>query len=159
MVEEMSRAGLTIGSHTKSHVLLPVESGDRQLDELMGSRNILGRVLGASPRHFAYPDGRFDARSAATVSAAGYRFAYTTCNHRLSAYPLLTIPRRMLWEQSCVDSAGHFSPSIMNCQVYGVFDWFTRCPYTHDYAATNVSQALGGRNRATRAQWHGGGDA
>src|SRR5437867_4054170 len=72
--------------------------------------------------HFAYPDGRFNAAVVDEVAAAGYRFAYTTCRHRDPRRPLLTVPRRLLWENSCVDAAGRFSPAIMRCHVQGLFD-------------------------------------
>jgi hypothetical protein len=38
MVNEMNRAGVTIGSHTKSHALLTAEVNDKVVDELHGSR-------------------------------------------------------------------------------------------------------------------------
>jgi hypothetical protein len=34
----------------------------------------------------------------------------------------LTIPRRFLWENSCLDSRGRFSPSVMSCLTCGVYD-------------------------------------
>jgi len=42
---------------------------------------------------------------------SGFQFAYTTCRHRLPTYPHLTIPRKLLWENSCMDSLGRFSPA------------------------------------------------
>jgi peptidoglycan/xylan/chitin deacetylase (PgdA/CDA1 family) len=86
MVGEMHRAGLTIGSHTRSHALLTNESPERVRDELWGSRLELEQRLGAPVRHFAYPDGRFNAGLVDQVASAGYRFAYTTCRHRERQY-------------------------------------------------------------------------
>jgi len=154
MVREMSEAGLTIGSHTKSHALLTAEETDRVLDEVMQSRATLQSRLGVVPRHFAYPDGRFNARTAKAV-ATGYQFAYTTCRHQLSAYPLVTIPRKMLWENSCTSASGSFSPAVMNCQVHGVFDWISGCGESHDEAAYKRNR-LRAKAQAAGQSWHGG---
>jgi peptidoglycan/xylan/chitin deacetylase (PgdA/CDA1 family) len=133
MVLEMHRAGMTIGSHTKTHVLLPNEHCERVLDETANSRRALERRLRTSIVHFAYPDGRFTPATVSSVADAGYRFGYTTCLHRDPLYPLLTIPRTLLWENSCMDALGHFSPSIMSCQAYGVFDFVAGCKQNHGW--------------------------
>ena len=56
----MRRAGITIGSHTKSHVSLPAESADLVADELAASRQVLEARLGEPIAHFAYPGGQFN---------------------------------------------------------------------------------------------------
>jgi peptidoglycan/xylan/chitin deacetylase (PgdA/CDA1 family) len=131
MVGEMHRAGITIGSHSRTHPLLTHECRDRVRDELRRSRQELEGRLRAPVRHFAYPDGAFDADVVDEVAAAGYPFAYTTCRHRDARHPLLTVPRRLLWENSARDGAGRFSPAIMRCQVHGVFDLVSRCRRDH----------------------------
>jgi peptidoglycan/xylan/chitin deacetylase (PgdA/CDA1 family) len=131
MLTKMQRAGVVIASHTKTHAWLPLEDRERALEELEGSRLELEARLQLTVRHFAYPDGRFNQETAAMVAAAGYRFAYTTCSHRDPRYPLLTIPRRMLWQNSCLDRRGLFSPAIMSCQVRGVFNLLGACEQNH----------------------------
>jgi peptidoglycan/xylan/chitin deacetylase (PgdA/CDA1 family) len=131
MLAELTRAGVTVGSHTASHALLTQESRDRVRDELRGSRRALERRLGAPVRHFAYPDGRFDAGVVEEVAAAGYRTAFTTCQHRDPRRRLLTMPRRLLWENSCRGAAGAFSPAVMSCVVDGVFGLSDRCRQDH----------------------------
>src|SRR5439155_656683 len=108
---EMHRAGLAIGSHTKRHVLLTNEAPGVTVDEIAGSRRDLERGLGAPVRYFAYPDGRFNSAVVSAVADAGYQLAVTACGHRESGYPLLTVPRRLLWEHATVDAALRFSPS------------------------------------------------
>jgi peptidoglycan/xylan/chitin deacetylase (PgdA/CDA1 family) len=131
MVRTMHRAGFTIGSHTSTHALLTLEAPDRVRQELWASRRRLEDELGAPVRHFAYPDGRFDGGVVDAVAEAGYAFAYTTCRHRDRRHPFLTVPRRLLWENSCRDAAGRFSPSLMRGQVRGLFDLFGRCRQDH----------------------------
>ena len=65
------------------------------------------------------------------VAAAGYRYAYTTCRHRDARHPLLTVPRRCLWENSSRDRSARFSSAVMQCQVRGVFDFVSPCRQAH----------------------------
>jgi peptidoglycan/xylan/chitin deacetylase (PgdA/CDA1 family) len=155
MLSEMSEAGQTIGSHTKSHALLTSEDNERVREEVLQSRDVLQSRLGIVPRHFAYPDGRFDARTAKIVAAA-YPFAYTICRHRLEQYPQMTIPRKMLWENSCTNSAGEFSPAVMNCQVHGIFDWLSRCAQVHEGVVRGNPKSVGATEEAARPSWLGG---
>lgn len=135
MLEEMVARGVTIGSHTCSHALLTREPPARVRAEVRNSRELLERRLGQPVRHFVYPDGRFDALSVAAVAEAGYLTAYTTCRHRDPRFPMLTLPRRLLWENSCRDAAGAFSSAVMHCQVNGVFDAADRCSIQHEARA------------------------
>jgi len=127
MLKEMRRSGITVGSHTRRHALLTLESGTRVLEETLGSRRDLEERLGAGVHHFAYPNGWFDDATVAAVQAAGYSFAYTSCRHRDPAHPLLTLPRTILWERSSLGMFGGFSPAVMGCQADGTFDGSGLC--------------------------------
>ena len=131
MLDEIRRAGVSIGSHTRTHILMTNESGQRLRDEVVGSRRELERKLDIQVRHFAYPSGHFDPASVNAVAAAGYRFAYTACTHRDRRFPLLTIPRTVFWENSCLNARGSFSPAILNCQINRVFDLVGGCRQAH----------------------------
>ena len=151
----MSEGGMTIGSHTKSHALLTAEENDRVREEVFRSRDELHRRLGVVPRHFAYPDGRFDVRTAKVVASA-YRYAYTICRHQLPGFPQMTIPRKMLWENSCTNSLRKFSSAVMNCQVHGMFDWISGCGQIHGSAALAKTTSVGKTEEAARPTWHSG---
>lgn len=127
----MERAGMTIGSHTHTHAMLDREDDITLHEELARSRAVLEAGLGHPVQHFAYPDGRFNVRVARAVAAAGYRYAYTICDHSLPASPLLTIPRVMLWEGSCMGALGGFSPSMMDCHAASVLPFPSRCDDDH----------------------------
>ena len=131
MLGGMQRAGICIGSHTCSHALLTNEAADKVAAEARDSRRKVEHRLGTAPLHFAYPDGRFDASVVTAVADTGYRFGYTTCCHQDPDRPALTIPRRLLWENACLDAFGRFSPAVMSCQVNGVFDFAARCRIDH----------------------------
>jgi len=131
MLSEMRGEGITIGSHTKSHVLLANESCPKQSDEIQGSRQELEKRLGTPIQHFAYPDGHFKPMTLRIVADCGYRFAYTSCQHRDARYPMLTIPRKLLWENSCLDAFGGFSAAVLSCQMNRVFDFMAGCGQDH----------------------------
>lgn len=131
MISEMIAAGMTIGSHTKTHPALTNERRDKVIEEVGESRERLKEKLGIEIKHFAYPDGRLSPDVVGAVRASGYRYAYTTCRHRDPVRPLLTIPRKVLWENSCADTLGCFSPAIMSCHANGVFDLAFGCPHDH----------------------------
>lgn len=153
MLAEMHRGGITIGCHTASHSVLTNESPATALDEVRRSREVLERRLGIQVRHFAYPDGRFNRGVVRAVAQAGARFGYTTCQHRDPAFPLLTIPRRLLWERSCLDVFDRFSPSVMSSQVHGVLEFMNPCAENHgaDCPGPHGHSASGGGSFAAAA--------
>ncbi len=145
MISEMHRAGITIGAHTATHAVLTNERPEKVRAELAGSRRELQERLGASVDHFAYPDGRFNAVTIKAAAVCGYRFGYTTCSHRDHDYPLLTIPRVLLWENSYVDALGRFSEAVMSCYVNGIFDLRSRCSQDHGEAVEQSERQKSGQ--------------
>ena len=131
MLDRMQRAGVTIGSHTRTHIVMTNESGERVANEVTGSREEIERRLGTGVRHFAYPSGMFDTASVNAVADAGYRFGYTVCSHRDTGHPRLTVPRTFLWENSSLDFRGAFSGPILSCQIRRAFDVVSGCRQRH----------------------------
>src|SRR2546427_6825520 len=131
MIETIHRGGMTIGSHTKSHLLLTSETAETAAKELIESKQVLEARLNTSIRHFAYPDGRFNPAVVQAVQRAGYRFGYSICHARDQNLPLFTIPRKVLWERSCLNAFGVFSSAVMNCQAHWAFDPKRRCEHDH----------------------------
>ena len=131
MVEDTRRRGFIIGSHTRTHVSLPVESTDRVADEVEQSKADLESRLGEPIDHFAYPGGHFNHAVVDEVARAGYRFAYTACRHEDPRHPLLTIERLLLWEGSSVNSDGEFRPEILSCQAHDLWPPARRCERVH----------------------------
>lgn len=137
MLQEIRRAGVTIGSHTRTHVLMTNENRQRVREEVAGSRQEIEGRLGTGVQHFAYPSGLFNTATVDAVAVAGYRFGYTTCTHRDAGFPLLTVPRTLLWENSCLDSHGLFSGPILSCQVHRAFDLVSGCRQRHATSQEN----------------------
>jgi peptidoglycan/xylan/chitin deacetylase (PgdA/CDA1 family) len=77
-LKALEQDGVEIGSHTVSHAELPQLTDPAALQQLIQSRLALERHLGHPVQWFAYPAGRFDARTEALVKQAGYVLAVTT---------------------------------------------------------------------------------
>jgi len=97
-VRALRRAGMDIGSHTRTHRVLQTVPTDQLADELAGSRSDLEAQLGEPISTIAYPVGRPVAgipaiRSA--VAAAGYRlgFSYRTGRQDLRRLDVLDVHR------------------------------------------------------------------
>ncbi len=131
MVKTLHRDGFTIGSHTESHRLLTSETLETAEKELRNSKQTIERQLNAPVRHFAYPDGRFNPSIVRAVKSAGYRYGFGICRWRDESFPLLTIPRKVLWERACMNALGQFSAAVMNCQAHWAFDLNRRCEHSH----------------------------
>jgi peptidoglycan/xylan/chitin deacetylase (PgdA/CDA1 family) len=143
MLTEMRRGGITIGSHTRSHVSLPTESEKTIVDELQESKWALEQHLGESVLHFAYPGGQFTPEVVEAVAHAGYRFAFTACTHGVPKHPSLTIERLLLWEGSSADANGRFSPAILNCQAHDLWPPARRCERIHTARAPRFRSRRG----------------
>lgn len=131
MVEEMHRAGVIIGSHTRTHISLPAESVETLVKELEGSKRAIEERTGTPVVHFAYPGGQFTPRDVAALERTGYRFGYTACPHQDPQHPTLTIERLLLWEGSSVDGEGRFSPAILSCQINDLWPPARTCARVH----------------------------
>ena len=75
-LRELQDAGMTIGSHTRTHPVLPDYHAALH-NEVVMSRADIEQHLGRAPDFFAYPFGEWDAESAAWARTAGYRAART----------------------------------------------------------------------------------
>ena len=102
-LRDAAAAGFEIGSHSHSHTSLASLSGDsaRLRLEIVVSRQIIERNIGAPCTSFAWPRGRltdFDARAAQLVRQAGYTACFSGV--RGSAVPGKTdrfaIPRHLI---------------------------------------------------------------
>jgi peptidoglycan/xylan/chitin deacetylase (PgdA/CDA1 family) len=69
----MRDAGMTIGSHSRSHPYLTRVTDPTKLrNEIVGSKQVLEKELGVTITEFAYPFGQYNASVMAAVVQAGY---------------------------------------------------------------------------------------
>jgi len=94
-LRELQAAGMTIGSHTRTHPVLPDYHAALH-NEVAMSRADIAQHLGRAPDFFAYPFGAWDAQCAAWARTAGYRAARTyrggAWNGRSDLYHLRAVP-------------------------------------------------------------------
>ncbi len=131
VLNQLRRDGFVIGSHTRAHVSLPMESPYAAVDELADSKRVIEQHLGVRIDHFAYPGGQFTPEVVEAIDQCGYRYAYTACPHFDPRYPALTIERLLLWERSSIDTDGRFYPAILDCQAQNLWPPARLCRRTH----------------------------
>ncbi|MDB4953548.1 MAG: polysaccharide deacetylase [Myxococcales bacterium] len=89
-VRALSRAGMDIESHTKTHRVLLTLGDDDLRDELAGSRQELETQLGRPVRAIAYPVGRrvsHRIRLRRAIEAAGYRLGLSNASGSTRLWP------------------------------------------------------------------------
>ena len=70
-IREMQGQGVCFNSHTRNHASLPTLNDAQLVEQLVGSRNDLIRLLGHDVPYIAYPFGHLDDRVEAATRAAG----------------------------------------------------------------------------------------
>jgi peptidoglycan/xylan/chitin deacetylase (PgdA/CDA1 family) len=106
-VREMSKGGITIGSHLCHHLDMRKLNPETGMEQLGRSRDIISQKLGAPCKHFAYPFGLFNARNVHWVGKLGYESAVTV-RHSLVPDNLdpLRIPRMGVAPENSADFEG-----------------------------------------------------
>jgi len=90
----LREGGFEVGSHTRSHPLLPALPSGAVADEIAGSRQDLETAVGSPVRFFAYPWGKHDGPNREAVRSAGYAAAFATGDRSVDERSdVLAIPR------------------------------------------------------------------
>ena len=76
-VAALGAAGMAIGFHTLEHDIIPTLDDGALAAAVSHGRAELTTASGCDVRHFAYPYGKADDRSAAAVRRAGFQSAFT----------------------------------------------------------------------------------
>lgn len=103
-------AGFEIGSHTVDHVNLTRQSNDGLRYQLSASKEALERLLKRPVTSFCYPYGKYGAREANAVAAAGYDDATSTLG---GSYR--TLANRFAWTRLYVkggETLGQFAYTV-----------------------------------------------
>jgi peptidoglycan/xylan/chitin deacetylase (PgdA/CDA1 family) len=82
-LDEVGRAGVRIGSHTRHHPDLLALDESALDSELAGSRADLEEIVGGPVDHLAYPFGYHDERVRAAARRAGYKAGFTFLDGRV----------------------------------------------------------------------------
>jgi peptidoglycan/xylan/chitin deacetylase (PgdA/CDA1 family) len=79
-LKTLHAAGMTIGSHSRSHPYLDRIRDPAVLwDQIYNSKQILETRLGVRVDNFAYPYGAYNTTTSSTVREAGYKTARACC--------------------------------------------------------------------------------
>lgn len=87
---------VTIGAHTRSHVLLSRQSWRTAWEEIRISKQQLEEQIGKSVHHFSYPYGGDSIAVRQMVRWAGFEYGFTTQARRidqLTAWNQYALPR------------------------------------------------------------------
>jgi peptidoglycan/xylan/chitin deacetylase (PgdA/CDA1 family) len=74
----LARAGLTLGSHTRTHAIMTKVAPKQMREEMRGSQEDLEREIGACLPIFCYPNGNHNDAVVSILREEGIRLAFTT---------------------------------------------------------------------------------
>ena len=77
-LRRLSREGVTIAPHSRTHAMLDKVSPDRLEEEVVGSRRDIEAAIGTCPPVFCYPSGQWSPHIQPTLRRASYEIAFTT---------------------------------------------------------------------------------
>ncbi len=80
MLEEMSRAGHRIESHSRTHPDLRDKDRDGLIWEMLGSQQTIAAHVGYTPRYFCYPGGDYNEATIQMLRELDFWGAATTAN-------------------------------------------------------------------------------
>ena len=80
MLEEMSRAGHRIESHSRTHPDLRDKDRDGLIWEMLGSQQTIAAHVGYTPRYFCYPGGDYNEATIQMLRELDFWGAVTTAN-------------------------------------------------------------------------------
>ncbi|MBM4197415.1 MAG: polysaccharide deacetylase family protein [Gammaproteobacteria bacterium] len=117
-VLRLHRAGMHIGSHTRTHPILARQSLEEARNDIVGGKVDLEAIIGEPVRLFAYPNGRpgddYGPREMMLVREAGFAAAMTTVwGYSDPATDRYEIPR----VGSCGNSRWRFSMRLLSARL------------------------------------------
>lgn len=117
-IREMSAKGISFGSHTVNHVVLPLEDESVIKAEIKASKRELEQNIDKDATSFAYPNGEYNQNIKRVVAEAGYTVAVTTEKkvNQTGDDPYM-LGRTSLCEESTRGIKGTYSPRIANLRL------------------------------------------
>jgi peptidoglycan/xylan/chitin deacetylase (PgdA/CDA1 family) len=86
MVEEMSRAGMSIEPHSRDHPDLRGQPWEYLIWQILGSQETIAAHIGYWPRYFAFPSGEYDDPAQQALAELDFWGAVTTEGGRWHGY-------------------------------------------------------------------------
>lgn len=121
---ELERGGVTFGSHTMSHEILPHISAETAQLQLAESKKAIEAKLGRKCSLFAYPNGDYSFSTRDLVERCGYCRAFVDrAGTWIQASDPYLIPRSNIWEGIVAGRKGTFSPMLFEYEVFWKSFW------------------------------------
>ena len=118
-IKVLQAAGIEIGSHTMTHRFLSTVAEQQVMDDLVGSKKKLEKILHNKIRCFAYPGGRYNDKIVEMVEAAGYTCAFTTNPgvNSIDENPY-QLKRINIWDGTVTKANGKFSKALTTWHLF-----------------------------------------
>ncbi len=120
-VREMAEHGISFGSHTVSHPLLPQITVDEAKSEIDESKRKIEQELGRDCEHFAYPNGNWNEKIKTMLREAGYRSA-VLARKISSTTDLFVLGRTNIHNGMSVSPFGGYSRAVFATEMSGLID-------------------------------------
>lgn len=126
-ITTLIEAGISIGAHTRHHVLLGRVDDATARSEVIGSYKDIVAGSGVAPRHFSYPnggEGDFGERDIALVRSAGFSTAVTSIEGiNRHDVDVLRIQRHNVHEERYQAPDGTLSEALFFSETSGLLGW------------------------------------
>jgi peptidoglycan/xylan/chitin deacetylase (PgdA/CDA1 family) len=118
-IRTLARSGVSFGSHTYSHQILPYIPAKDAEQELVVSKQSIQQLLGTECRLFAYPNGDSSSEVCRLVEKSGYDYAFTVSpGYWVRETDQCRIPRLNVWEGRVTGLAGQFSALAFEYTIF-----------------------------------------
>ena len=126
-IRALQAGGVTIGAHTRHHVILSRTDAQTAHQEILGSQADITAATHHMPTHFAYPNGSaadFSERDVRMVREAGFSTAVTTIEgtNRRGADPYRLL-RHNVHERRYRSPSGRLSRALFFSETSGLLGW------------------------------------
>jgi peptidoglycan/xylan/chitin deacetylase (PgdA/CDA1 family) len=122
-IAEMSKEGISFGSHTRTHPRLSTLQMEDVVKEVYGSKKEMEEAMGRKITSFAYPGGDHNKQIRQIVQSAGYSYAVASMKgFNDIKSDLYTLKRRAVTSVSSTGPSGRFSEGLFAAELSGLFD-------------------------------------
>ena len=118
-IAELAQGGVTFGSHSQSHEILPLIPPQEVKREVSESKRAIAEQLKKECRFFSYPNGDSSESVRDLVAQAGYELAFLNQPGVWTRdTDPFSIPRINVWEGKLVGPSGTFSRAVFEYTVF-----------------------------------------
>ena len=118
-IKRLASVGVSIGSHTSSHPILPSLPASEAEAEIRSAKSAIELELHQECKLFAYPNGAWSPHIRELVEKEKHTQAFTAdVGVWMESTDPLLIPRVNIWEGSIVGPSGRFSPAVFSYALF-----------------------------------------